>query len=453
MPPEQTGISNSDFSNTGHQAVRLTDNGLLIDQVVFQSVDKVVWHEGKLNIIGTDTQGEPKALSGLSIYESTSQMETQRKLFPNAAIISKCLGLAQLSIGEAALAENNPSATAYFQEAISSLERALEQEPGDLEATLNLTLGYCYADDLEDSTSEDYAELISDLLEEVPITLLPEIVAACAIRGRVYFEENKATLGFNFLKQELFLWRQQQLIDPLNTTLQERLKSSTEALIRRCEVQGWQNITQQLTAQLTEWTAQFSESNDEDALDTRLVDAAELERAGKAYMSHNDKASAIERFEAHTGLMKVIYQDHAPMSCYADLLIESYVRTIDLCYELKEHNKGNTHQIALMELLKSLLATYPENEFYIHSLSVCSEALADRHHSQQEPAEAIALYLQSLEMSEKLTVTDQAPEDYYLHQSGILKKLTELYMQMGKHQEARVYSERVTAIEDTIKQF
>lgn len=446
-------MSDSELLQPRKQNVQHTADGLSLGQDAFQSIQKVVWHEGKLNVTGTDAQGNLKTLSGLNIYESTSQLEAQRKRFPNVAIISKCLGLAQLSIGEAALAKNKPNATTYFQEAISSLERTLEQEPGDLEATLNLTLGYCYAEDLEDTTSEDYAELIGDLLEEVPQALLPEIVAACAIRGRVYFEENKATLGFNFLKQELFLWRQQQLLDPLNLTLQERLKSSTEALIRRCEAQGWQNITQQLTAQLTEWTSQFSENNDADALDARLVDAAEFERAGKAYMSHNDKASAIERFEEHTILMKIIYQDHAPMSCYADLLIESYVRTIDLCHELEENSKGNTYQTELIELLKSLLTTYPENEFYLHSLSVCSEALADRHRDQQESADALTLYLQSLEMSEKLTAADQAPEDYYLHQLGILKKLTELYTQMGEHQEAQVYHQRVTAIADTLKQY
>ncbi|GAB5527238.1 MAG: hypothetical protein Roseis2KO_51100 [Roseivirga sp.] len=444
-------MSDSELLQPQQQGIQYTADGLSIGQDVFQSIEKVVWHEGRLNITGTDAQANLKTLSGLSIFETTSQLETQRKRFPNAAIISKCLGLAQLSLGEAALAENHSSAATRFQESISSLERALEQEPGDSEAILNLTLGYCYAEELEDTASEDYAELISELLEEVPQAWLPEIVTACAIRGRVYFEESKATLGFNFLKQELFLWRQQQLLDPLNPALQERLQSSAEALIRRCEAQGWQSIAQQLTAQLTEWTSQFSEKNEADALDARLVDAAEFERAGKAYMSHNDKAAAIEHFEKHTSLMKIIYRDHAPMSCYADLLIESYVRTIDLCYELEEDSKGNTYQTELMELLKSLLITYPKNEFYLHSLSVCSEAMADRHHNQQKLMDALALYRQSLEMSTKLTAADQAPEDYYLHQSDVLKKLIKLYTQMGEHQAARVYHQKVVAIEDRLR--
>lgn len=440
-------MSNSELLQPQKPGIQYTEDGLSIGKEIFQTVQKAIWHKGTLNITGRDQQDNTKTITGLDIDQSMGDLEAQRRRFPNAAILSKCLGLAQLSIGEAALAENKPSITSYFQEAISSLERALEQEAGDPETTLNLTLAYCYAEDLEVDSSEDYTEFISDLLAEVPMTVLPEIAAACSIRGSIYFDEEKTTLGFNFLKQELFLWRYQQLLDPKNSALQERLKTSAEDLIKRCHTLGWQNLAEQLASQLTAWVAELPDPVDSE-LDSRLVEAAEFERAAKAYLSHDDKASAIACFEDHTQLMKVIYQDHAPMDCYAEMLIESYVNVIDLHTELAQTEKADKHQRELVELLKSLLIAYPGTDFYLNSLSVCCEAMADRRLAQGKPADALPLYLESLAYNEKLATTEPAPEEYRNHQLGILKKLTALYTNLGDDQSSLHYQDKLARLEE-----
>lgn len=449
-------MSNSDSIQTQHKPISYADSALVIGQTLLKSIQKVVWHEGKLNITGTDKAGDSQTLTGLATADSIEQLEKQRRVFPNASIISKCLGLAQLSTGEAILAEEavpagedqqNPG---YFQESINSLERALEQEPGDPEATLYLTLAYCYAEDLEGEISDDYAELVNDLLTEVPLTLLPEIAAACAIRGKIYFEENRATLGFNFLKQELFLWRHQQLLDPENTALLNRVKLSAEDLIQRCEQQGWKGIAAQLILQLPDWISSATHAEDADALDHRLAEAAEFERAGRAYLSHNDKASALTSFIDHTALMKVIYQDHAPMSCYADLLIESYIRLIDLHYELEQPDQGSDLQLELIALLESLLIPYPDSETYLNSLAACCESLAERRVSEGMPVKALALYLQSLSLNQHLSSLENDLEQYTNNQIAVLRKLIPLYHETGNEVAAHAYQQQIETLEESL---
>lgn len=427
-------MSNIEVIPIDNQTIGYTVNGLKVGQLIFQSISKVVWHDQAFNFTGQDTEGNTKTLSGLETDKSIEILEAQRKLFPNAAILSKCLGLAQLSMGEVAIAENNSAASAYFQESINSLERALEQEPEDSEACQNLTLSYCYVEELEETkeNSEDYSELINDLLLHISPEVLSEIAKACAIRGRIYFEEGKITLGFNFLKQELFLWRHQQLLTPQNGVIWQRLEASAKNLIKRCIAQGWTGVAKQLEKQLTEWTKESSVEEDPDSLDPRLAEAAEFERAGKAYLSHKDKTSAMKCFENHTSLMKLIYQGHAPMPCYAELLIDSYIRTIDLFYETESTRIAEAFQRELIELMEALLITYPQNEFYLNSLSACCEALAERKLDNQDLAEALVLYQQSLHLNEKLILVDKERQEYQANKLGILKKLAELHAQTGK---------------------
>ncbi|GEM_PF-4038793 len=440
-------MSNPDSTQTQDGLISYSAPHLCIDQSAFSTIQKVLWHEGRLNITGTDQADNPLIIKGLEIAKSIESLEKQRRTFPNAAIISKCLGLAQLSTGEAALTGGDQQARDYFQESINSLERTLEQEPGDPEATLHLTLAYCYAEDLESEASDDYAELVNDLLTEVSASLLPEIAIACAIRGKVYFEEGKATLGFNFLKQELFLWRHQQLLEPENPTLLDRVKQSTEDLIDRCREQGWQSIAEQLILQLPDWISSQDDAEDAHSLDHRLAEAAEFERAGKAYLSHNDKTSALAGFIEHTRLMKVIYQDHAPSSCYADMLIESYIRLIDLYDDLGQFDNAAGSQSELIALLESLLIAYPDSETYLNSLAACCESLAERRISEGRPVKALELYLQSHSIHLHLTSLANAPEQYTLSQIEVLKKLAQLSLETGNEASAQDYGQKATELE------
>lgn len=403
-----------------HQKISYYDLGLKVGPYVFQSIQKVIWHEGRLNFSGCDQHGKAATVEGLPVAESLESLEALRRLSPNAAIISKCLGLAQLSTGEAALAEDQKNTPDYFQESIISLERALEQDHGDAESILNLVLAYCYAEDLEEQGTDDYSELIDALLEEVPPALLPVIADACAIRGRVYFGEGRATLGFNFMKQELFLWRYQQLLAPQNTALRNSLAAKGDNLITQCIEQKWPGIADQLKQQIEVWLAETDEA---DSLDARLVEAAEFERAGKAYLSHKDKASALSCFEDHTSLMKVIYQDHAPMACYANLLIASYECLIDLYYQLELDEKGDLHQQEMIDLIEELLKAYPQDEFYLNALAACNEALAERRLTENKLTEARSLFNKSLEISKTLVLIDPEMEDYKNHQSNTLGRI------------------------------
>lgn len=417
-----------DFIQTEHQTIRYLDAGLCIGQVLFRSIHKVIWHNHLFNITGRNTKEAIKTLTGIETEQCLEGLQSQRRLFPNTAIISKTLGLAQLSLGEATLAEDQKNTPEYFQESISSLERALEQDPGDPESTLNLVLAYCYAEDLEEQGMDDYSELIDALLEEVPPTLLPVIADACAVRGRVYFGEGRATLGFNFMKQELFLWRYQQLLAPQNTELRNRLEANGSYLIKQCIEQKWFGIADQLKEQIEVWLAETAYT---DSLDARLVEAAEFERAGKAYLSHKDKVSALSCFEEHTSLMKLIYQDHAPLACYANLLIASYECLIDLYYQLNLDEKGDLYQQEMIDLIEELLKTYPQDEFYLNALAACNETLAERRLAENKLTEARSLFNKSLEISKTLVLIDPEMEDYKSHQSNTLRRIEVLKANPG----------------------
>lgn len=408
--------------------------------------------DNQLSITGLTTAGEPSTLKNLHITKALQDLGTERKKWPNAGILSKCIGLIQFALAEASGDLKSNKALVQFQESINALERSMEQEEAPQETAVCLMLAYCYVEELqagsEQKTSEDYTELIDDLLRQLPVEVITKITSACAQRGERYFTNKLATLGFNFLKQELIIRRQLQLISPDNVETWLQLENTAHNLIKRCDDKGWKNIAQQIALGLEEWKSDIKESEKgTDTLDPRLAELAEFERATKAYLSHNDLKSALSPSEEHTALIKVIYQDHAPMEYYGKILIDSYESTIDIYDELEQGQKGDDMLLEMAAHIQSLHQAHPHDEYFPNALSTCYEALAERRLAQSNLSEAIYFYQSSLTLIELLISMQEDFEEYRNYQLETLKKLIELTKKAGDLTSADQFIHQISELE------
>lgn len=235
--------------------IQLKSDSLQIGPTCFGVIDGVDWQSpGKSEICGLDAAGNICLLGDVPTSWLLEQLTALQKRFPNALSVSKCLGLAYLSLAESLVSEDRPEALTVFDQAIDALERVMTQQAEDQEANMGLILAYCYAEDLEnEEDGADYPELLNDLLFNTPEDLLPWVATACELRGRDFFQKQQNTLGFTFLKQALFIQRQRNLLAPENIKVWRRLLATGIALTSHCSAAGWESIAMQIYEQIQSW--------------------------------------------------------------------------------------------------------------------------------------------------------------------------------------------------------